>query len=908
MHRYKAKTTQLCSPCTSKRFNTPEASALVHNVLPGPSSSVTSSTVTTKSEDSSTTVSNTTSDAGQTTPKSARKWRKSKGTKHSSSNSSSKYDRSSIASTSALGQKISDCPTSGEGDLVPLLVQRCVQCVEAHGMETVGIYRIPGNTAAVNALKESLSHGIENVDCSDARWKDVNVVSSLLKMFLRKLPEPLLTDKLYPIFIDANRISNHRQRLHKLRNLLRKLPPAHYATLKYLIRHLREVVQHSDVNKMETRNMALMFGPSIVRPSDDNMATMVTHMSDQCKIIETFITYYDWVFNDAGTTDDDVPPAVPSACDASASNCGQNSNTLSSGIESDLSVSQGGMMTASFNDMHNLIRKVNEAEATAMMDAQKGGKIKQILNVRRNSRRDRSKKRERERERDHSANPLTSSTCSSAVINQHESAVPTPTSITSTVEHAFCGRYQERDIDAEIASRCQKTVTSASGITNSSMDNSPSVDSSLGSMVDSNYQNSSRTNGALVEGAAHDADEGEEQKYDVDAMRRRRQQTISSARRMFIVGSNVDPNNEAECHHADLDDLVSHTRHLNVAASPALDVLSAETREKIRRIQQLQGWQTTATERHATSAATNVNTDTSTLTKAKEIIGKLVDDDKIKAPTIRTTAEEFSSTDALSLTSDYSTTSSAPLTVPVTVTCLDSLAATSSDYASSDVSPCTYNTNSVSPGTTENMIEISELQSSPRLIGKEFRPSKMPAIFGANSTILTTGSIKLNARLHGNARNERRHSQIEPTKESKSLLIFSLAEEDSSSSSSRSSGQETHKGLKAIKLRSRGSIKRDSWRRHTLSDVDIIRQAIAQDAARESAQKNANHEERSSKVSKLARWIKQNLRRSSMDVQKNTTDKGSAVSTAPTLTQSSVSSETRTPLSEVFPSSGDEQL
>lgn len=50
---------------------------------------------------------------------------------------------------------------------------------------------------------------------------------------------------------------------------------------------IKEVV----VLQMETRNLALMFGPSIVRPSDDNMATMVTHMSDQCKIIETFITY-----------------------------------------------------------------------------------------------------------------------------------------------------------------------------------------------------------------------------------------------------------------------------------------------------------------------------------------------------------------------------------------------------------------------------------------------------------------------------------------------------------------------------------------------------------------------------------------------------------------------------------------
>lgn len=58
------------------------------------------------------------------------------------------------------------------------------------------------------------------LDLGDPRWRDVNVVSSFLKMFLRKLPEPLLTDKLYPFFIDANRISSHHNRMHKLRNLV----------------------------------------------------------------------------------------------------------------------------------------------------------------------------------------------------------------------------------------------------------------------------------------------------------------------------------------------------------------------------------------------------------------------------------------------------------------------------------------------------------------------------------------------------------------------------------------------------------------------------------------------------------------------------------------------------------------
>ncbi|KAK6026058.1 RhoGAP domain protein, partial [Ostertagia ostertagi] len=90
---------------------------------------------------------------------------------------------------------------------------------------------------------------LENLDLSDPRWRDVNVVSSFLKMFLRKLPEPLLTDKLYPFFIDANRIANHHNRLHKLRNLLRKLPRHHYATLRYLIFHLAEITKNSEVNK-----------------------------------------------------------------------------------------------------------------------------------------------------------------------------------------------------------------------------------------------------------------------------------------------------------------------------------------------------------------------------------------------------------------------------------------------------------------------------------------------------------------------------------------------------------------------------------------------------------------------------------------------------------------------------------
>lgn len=41
---------------------------------------------------------------------------------------------------------------------------------------------------------------------------------------------------------------------------------------------------------MEARNLAIVFGPTLVRAGDDNMVTMVTDMSSQCRIVETLIS------------------------------------------------------------------------------------------------------------------------------------------------------------------------------------------------------------------------------------------------------------------------------------------------------------------------------------------------------------------------------------------------------------------------------------------------------------------------------------------------------------------------------------------------------------------------------------------------------------------------------------------
>lgn len=71
------------------------------------------------------------------------------------------------------------------------------------------------------------------------------------------------------------------------------------------------------------------------------------------------------MFDDNVTAEDEVPPQIFTS----------NDTTTGSNLAAGSSENDSGIMTTSFNDMHNLIRRVNEAEAIALMDAQKSGKV-----------------------------------------------------------------------------------------------------------------------------------------------------------------------------------------------------------------------------------------------------------------------------------------------------------------------------------------------------------------------------------------------------------------------------------------------------------------------------------------------------------------------------------------------------
>ncbi|XP_032430625.1 rho GTPase-activating protein 21-like isoform X5 [Xiphophorus hellerii] len=207
----------------------------------------------------------------------------------------------------AFGVRLEDCQPAVNHKFVPLIVEICCGVVESSGLEYTGIYRVPGNNAMVSSLQEHLNKGLD-INTAEERWQDLNVISSLLKSFFRKLPEPLFTDDKYNSFIDANRIEVADDRLKTMKKLIHDLPDYYYHTLKFLVSHLKMVADHSEKNKMEPRNLALVFGPTLVRTSEDNMTDMVTHMPDRYKIVETLILHHDWFFCDGELDQDNMVP------------------------------------------------------------------------------------------------------------------------------------------------------------------------------------------------------------------------------------------------------------------------------------------------------------------------------------------------------------------------------------------------------------------------------------------------------------------------------------------------------------------------------------------------------------------------------------------------------------------------
>ncbi|QRV89091.1 Rho GTPase-activating protein 12 [Ceratobasidium sp. AG-Ba] len=188
-----------------------------------------------------------------------------------------------------------------DGVEVPRILSRCAEVIEKYGLENVGIYRVSGTTSRVQKLKGLLDRDVESVDLESDEWSsDINNVTSVLKLWFRELPEPLMTWELYGSFVEAAQIEGERLRGIRLHEHVNALPDANYSTLKFLMGHLHKIAEHEHVNQMSRSNLAIVFGPTLLgrREGEEALGAKVQDMSWQCKAIETILDKYVDIFVD----------------------------------------------------------------------------------------------------------------------------------------------------------------------------------------------------------------------------------------------------------------------------------------------------------------------------------------------------------------------------------------------------------------------------------------------------------------------------------------------------------------------------------------------------------------------------------------------------------------------------------
>lgn len=168
--------------------------------------------------------------------------------------------------TGVFGVKIS-VVTKRERSKVPYIVRQCIEEVEKRGIEEVGIYRISGVATDIQALKAAFDANNKDIlmMLSDM---DINAIAGTLKLYFRELPEPLLTDRLYLAFMEGIALSDPAAKENCMMHLLRSLPDPNLMTFLFLLQHLKRVAEKEPINKMSLHNLATVFGPTLLRPSE----------------------------------------------------------------------------------------------------------------------------------------------------------------------------------------------------------------------------------------------------------------------------------------------------------------------------------------------------------------------------------------------------------------------------------------------------------------------------------------------------------------------------------------------------------------------------------------------------------------------------------------------------------------
>ncbi|KAK6327707.1 hypothetical protein J4Q44_G00033530 [Coregonus suidteri] len=177
------------------------------------------------------------------------------------------------------------------GQQIPVVVESCIRFINLHGLHHEGIFRVPGSQREVNHIRDAFERGEDPLADSDC---DIDSVAGVLKLYFRGLDPPLFPDEYYTELLDCVQNEGLAEKAAQIKSVVSSFPRPLLIVIRYLFAFLNHVSQYSDENMMQPYNLAVCFGPSLLRGSDSG--DVVARQPQVTDLVKTMILQYDVIF------------------------------------------------------------------------------------------------------------------------------------------------------------------------------------------------------------------------------------------------------------------------------------------------------------------------------------------------------------------------------------------------------------------------------------------------------------------------------------------------------------------------------------------------------------------------------------------------------------------------------------
>uniref|UniRef100_A0A8C2FQ12 SLIT-ROBO Rho GTPase-activating protein 3-like n=1 Tax=Cyprinus carpio TaxID=7962 RepID=A0A8C2FQ12_CYPCA len=179
--------------------------------------------------------------------------------------------------------------TQSSGQQIPLVVESCIRFINLHGLHHEGIFRVPGSQTEVNHIRDAFERGEDPLTDSES---DIDSVAGVLKLYFRGLEKPLFPEESFSQLMECVQMENMTEKVAQIKTVVSSFPRPVIIVMRYLFAFLHHVSQYSDENMMQPYNLAVCFGPSLLRGSemDGDEVTLAPQIND---LVKTMIIHHE---------------------------------------------------------------------------------------------------------------------------------------------------------------------------------------------------------------------------------------------------------------------------------------------------------------------------------------------------------------------------------------------------------------------------------------------------------------------------------------------------------------------------------------------------------------------------------------------------------------------------------------